>query len=180
MVPSDLANKYNHIKELSIMGPLSDELLDQELATANIGMCIVHAGSGMKVKILTYSAAGLPIITTRFGAAGYEDVPSLIITDGSKDEIIENIKILLSNPIKAAKIGEKNRTFVAKNYLWTNITSIMKDAYDLAYASSYSQRLYLEPLKPFWLEENRLFKPKYNKHVIIKDKMIEIKRENTK
>jgi glycosyltransferase involved in cell wall biosynthesis len=133
-------------------------------------MCNVFSGSGMKVKILTYASFGLPIIATSRGAAGYEDIPSLIITDGSKRDIIKKISMLLKEPHKAAQIGKENRSYVQKHLLWNNITNAMKYAYDMAYASFHSKKVYLKSFKPFWLEENRVNKLTCRKHIIVNDK----------
>ena len=58
-------------------GPINN--LNKFLSQATIAVCPITKGSGMKVKILNYCAAGLPIITTKLGASGYEEIYSLVI-----------------------------------------------------------------------------------------------------
>lgn len=55
---------------LHLVGRVGDAELRVWLAAANVGLNPVESGSGTNLKLLEYAAAGLPILSTRFGARG--------------------------------------------------------------------------------------------------------------
>ncbi|MBK7000436.1 MAG: glycosyltransferase family 4 protein [Rhodoferax sp.] len=55
---------------LCLMGRLSDSELRVWLAAAHVGLNPVVSGSGTNLKMLEYAAAGLPMLSTPFGARG--------------------------------------------------------------------------------------------------------------
>lgn len=154
MVPDDLEKQLEKTRGVRVTGRVKDDDKFAELLTkSDMGLCTVRSGSGMKVKILDYSLAGLPIISTSIGASGYEKLDSLIIED-EKDCIIESCVGLLENPKRAIEIGKKNQKQVLNNYSWKSISDTMEDVYRLA--RSFDLRgLEKVKSKPFWLEEER-------------------------
>ncbi|WPL15608.1 Glycosyltransferase KanE [Thiorhodovibrio winogradskyi] len=55
---------------LCLIGRVSDQELRVWLAAASVGINPVETGSGTNLKLLEYAAAGLPILSTAFGARG--------------------------------------------------------------------------------------------------------------
>jgi len=51
-------------------GPVSDRFLEGALRIADVAVNPMAAGSGTNLKMLQYAAAGLPIVSTEFGARG--------------------------------------------------------------------------------------------------------------
>lgn len=82
----------------------SEDALNEELSTGRIGLAVLFAGSGMKVKILNYCASGLPVITTSVGAEGYENIKSLIVVPPTPTSVAEAIVF-----IEIAQNFRKNR-----------------------------------------------------------------------
>lgn len=54
----------------NVLTPGFVEDLDGALALADVGLCPLTLGSGTKLKMMDYLAAGLPIVTTEVGAQG--------------------------------------------------------------------------------------------------------------
>ena len=124
----------------------------------------------MKVKILDYCLAGLPVISTTIGASGYEKVDSLIIKD-DKEHIIKAITDLLDDKVRAQEIGRKNREKVVDLYGWSRIAGKFETA--LALAEDFNLKHFKEEIfQPFWLEEKRHAMDVLNSHFIIENKII--------
>lgn len=55
-----------------LLGPVGDEMLDLLLASAHVALNPMRSGSGSNLKLLTYLAAGLPVVSTEVGARGID------------------------------------------------------------------------------------------------------------
>ena len=119
----------------------------------------------MKVKILTFAAAGLPIITTPLGAYGYDHLSSLIIEE-RLDRYPAILKQLMANPKKLLALGRRNRQNVRRWYDWKNIAGTLGKEYVRLLRQPLT-KIRTSPLadrpapKPLWLLENRI-KPNPN------------------
>ncbi len=58
---------------VAALGRVSDDLLAEYLAGADVALNPVEEGSGSNLKLVDYFAAGVPVITSRFGARGVAD-----------------------------------------------------------------------------------------------------------
>lgn len=169
MVPDNIKNKYNIEKGVVFTGAVKD--LNPYLKSATIALCPVLFGSGMKVKILNYCAARLPIITTDIGSSGYEKISSLIIENQlSKYPAI--IEKLLSDPKRLKEIGKFNYDLSKKIYNIDVVTgNLIKD-----YHNVLARKLHVKKSKipkniplPMWLEESRVSKIENKTYYIIKN-----------
>mgnify|MGYP001614688018 CR=1 FL=1 len=84
------------------------------------GCCVVaplHAGGGMRVKILEALARGLPVISTRLGAEGIaaRDGEEILLADGA-EEFAAAVLRLLRDPALAARLAENGRALVEREY----------------------------------------------------------------
>lgn len=169
LVPEDLKEKYKNEKDVVFTGVVKK--LDKYLKSASIALCPVLSGSGMKVKILNYSAAGLPIITTSVGASGYEGITSLII-ENKLQKYTSIIKKLLSNPKKLEKIGNSNYKLSKKIYDINIVSDNLIDNYHDIIMQGYKNKKIKIPKRiplPMWLEESRVPKIKNKTHYTIKN-----------
>ena len=131
----------------------------------------------MKVKILNYCAAGLPIITTTIGASGYERVVSLIIENNLchyTDIILE----LLQNSERLTDLGKQNRKFAEMYY---DINKLANSLIEIYYETVNQKTLPvdrdtadedIEIPHPLWLKENRVLRVANNKYYIIKNGIV--------
>ncbi|MGB9743283.1 MAG: glycosyltransferase family 4 protein [Minisyncoccales bacterium] len=181
MVPKEIKKKYSK-NNFIFTGSVSGNNLNKLLKETTIALCPVTEGSGMKVKILNYCAAGLPVLATKIGVSGYEKVSSLII-ENNLNKYPEIIIDLLNHPDKMRMIGRINREKIAKYYDLDKIANKTIQTYqDILNSFSYKvreirkQRNLKLPL-PLWLEEKRIKKIKNKNYYIIKDGKITFKKE---
>ena len=73
-----------------VLGPVSNDRLDLLLAGCDLALNPMQAGSGSNLKLLTYLAAGLPVVSTVVGARGIDAAEAGVETvtpDGLADGI---------------------------------------------------------------------------------------------
>jgi glycosyltransferase involved in cell wall biosynthesis len=82
----------------------------------------LHAGGGMRVKILEAWRWGLPVVSTTIGAEGidYENGRDLLIAD-SPDAFAEAVVRLLCEWELAERIGQAGRRTVETHYDWRTV-----------------------------------------------------------
>jgi glycosyltransferase involved in cell wall biosynthesis len=168
MVPEKIKKFGN--KNIVFTGKVKD--INYYLKKATLALCPVCEGSGMKVKILNYCAAGIPVITTIVGRSGYEKVKSLIIENkiSNYPNIIRN---LLKNKDKLLKIGRVNRKYIEKNFNIELISKKIIKIYQNILLNNGRVNKKISnnnkvPL-PLWLSEKRVKKIKNNNYYIIKN-----------
>lgn len=181
MVPEKIKNMFNK-KNLFFPGSITGKNLNQLLSKSTLALCPVLEGSGMKVKILNYCAAGLPIITTRIGASGYEKISSLIIEDDLK-EYPKLIIDLLNNPNKMKQLGKRNRFFIERYYNLNKLVDKTIKTYQET-IKNYSNRKRENEIKnrkkiplPLWLKEKRIKMNKNKKYYLIRNGEIIIEKD---
>ena len=177
MIPENFKKLFTKKKDVVVTGAVDG--LDEILKNGTIAVCPVTEGSGMKVKILNYSAAGLPIITTRMGASGYENIPSLIIED-NLEKYPKLIASLFEDKKRMIEIGKTNRKFVEENYdigvIADKIIAIYKGLMSTSVVSKErilpSDKQKNLPM-PLWTKEKRAKRLTNQNYYIIKnDKVI--------
>jgi sugar transferase (PEP-CTERM/EpsH1 system associated) len=79
----------------------------------------LHAGSGMRVKILEAFARGIPVVSTTIGAEGIAVQPGehLLIADDPAD-FAAAVSRLLARPSEAARLAAAGRRLVEQRYDW--------------------------------------------------------------
>jgi glycosyltransferase involved in cell wall biosynthesis len=87
---------------------------------ADIALCPLLTGSGTKLKMLDYLAAGLPTVVTKTGAAGIQlkDGENAIISD--IDNMAQNISLLYNSPDLMERISN-NAEITAEHYSWEKL-----------------------------------------------------------
>ena len=91
---SSLLNVRHLPPNVRVLGPVSDDLLDLLLSACDLALNPMSAGSGSNLKLLTYLAAGLPVVSTIVGArgidadaAGVATVPLAELAAGIRDVV---------------------------------------------------------------------------------------------
>ena len=79
--------------------------------------------SGTNLKMFEYMAAGIPVITTEFGARGIENTESLVVAD--KKDMAETINHLRLDHMEIK--ARKGREYVEQDYDWKNISILIKN-----------------------------------------------------
>jgi len=97
------------------------------LASCDMAVVPLVSGEGVKLKVLDYMAAGLPIVTTKKGAEGLDLVNGkhAIIVDDVNEEFVKAIEYLIENPKVRRKLGHNVRKLFEKKYKGTNLKEII-------------------------------------------------------
>ena len=103
--------------------------LDAECRGVALALAPLVSGSGMKMKMLTYLAAGLPVLATGEAAAGLDDGhPGVVVCDDLA-RWPRAAAGLLASPARMARLGEAGRAYVARRHSWDQVAGRALDAY---------------------------------------------------
>lgn len=158
-------------KRIDFLGFVPD--LNSVFKKTTIALAPIKFGSGIRIKILNYMAAGIPTISTTLGASGIENKKSLII-ENNLSKYPELIISLLKDKEKLIEISKNARDVIEKKYSWEIISQEIIKYYNSIENKSFVGSKKNEPDKkfilPHWLEEN-LKKERFNdKDFLFKDK----------
>ena len=100
------------------------------LNQALIGICPIRYGSGTRIKIMTYMAAGLPVVSTTKGAEGvaYTNGKDIVLADDPTDFANAIIK-LWSDSQYREEIAKSGHDFILKHYDWNVLGAKLGAAY---------------------------------------------------
>jgi glycosyltransferase involved in cell wall biosynthesis len=115
--PQALLSHGGKISNLDVTGYVDDP--ESLLAETAVFIVPLHAGGGMRVKILDAWAWGLPIVSTTIGAEGinYRDGIDLLVAD-SKQDFAESVVNVLKRPELAERLSNAGRNKVETEYDW--------------------------------------------------------------
>ena len=91
------------------------------LARAQVFVCPMRSGAGIKNKILQAWAMGLAVVSTSEGAHGLEarDGQNMLIRDTPQD-FADAVLGLLTDPAAAQRLGAAGRRMVEQHYAWSS------------------------------------------------------------
>ena len=112
---------------IQVVGQVADAI--QFLSNHFITVVPLHAGSGMRVKILESMALGRCIISTSIGAEGidYQDNKNILIADAPEDFAAAIVR-MMQNPNQAIEIGKAARKLM-QQYDWKRLTQKLVQFY---------------------------------------------------
>jgi glycosyltransferase involved in cell wall biosynthesis len=92
----------------------------------------LHAGGGMRVKIVDAWGWGLPIVSTTIGAEGIEvrDSENILLADTPED-FAAAVLHLLKEPAAGERLRANGRAWVEERYNWRRIYPAWDQIYDL-------------------------------------------------
>lgn len=100
------------------------------LRKCSIFVAPLWQGGGIKIKILTAMAYGLPVVTTRIGAEGIEGLSEQnILIANTEEQFIERISLLLDNTDLAHKIGLNAKVLIKNYYSWEKVIKYTEKIY---------------------------------------------------
>lgn len=85
---------------------------------ADICLAPIFTGSGTRLKILEYMAAGKPVVSTAKGAEGIAGTPGEHFEVVAASNFATAIRNLTDHPDRARQMGEAGRRLVAARYDW--------------------------------------------------------------
>ena len=129
------------------------------LAAADAFIVPLHAGGGMRVKILDAWLWGLPVVSTLTGAEGIETCPGddiLVTPDHDAEAFARAVVQVLTDPVLNAKLRRNGRAAVEARYSWQTVYARV----DAVYASAArilpkNAETRLNAVQPFGAPEKR-------------------------
>jgi len=102
------------------------------LANAGVFVVPLLAGGGMRVKILTAMAQGLPVVTTTIGCEGIDAMPGrhLLVADTPQEFAAATLRIL-AQPRLAEDLGLNGRRLVEQRYSLPQLAAQLERAYQV-------------------------------------------------
>lgn len=100
------------------LGVVPEDLLDLLLAGCDVALNPMEGGSGSNLKLLTYLAAGIPVVSTVVGARGIDAGVAGVYTC-ELDELGDGIAVLLAET--APERSEAGRDYVVRHCDWSAI-----------------------------------------------------------
>jgi len=126
--PSSLQDAQAPISNLDVLGYVDD--VTDILAETAVFIVPLHAGGGMRVKIIDAWSWELPIVSTTIGAEGvqYTDGENLLIGDSADDFAGATLRFL-RDPETANRIAQGGRQTAEKAYEWRKVYKSWDEVY---------------------------------------------------
>ena len=112
----------DHPSNLHVLGFVDD--LRPYIAAADVALNPMQSGGGSNIKVFDYLAAGLPVITTPFGARGIADDSGLALTMRELDAFPATIDALIEGD-RIGDIRQAARKLALDKYDWGAISAEM-------------------------------------------------------
>ncbi|WP_158697151.1 glycosyltransferase family 4 protein [Streptomyces hokutonensis] len=135
------------------------------LHKAEVGLAPLASGGGMKLKVLEYMAASLPIIGPPNAFVGIPEPERFaVVTDDQMQNMARELLELLKDPARRLDLGASGRAVVERSYSWSSIAKVAGEAYNKVGAAPIGRRssvklspdvVDLASAPPRWLAEWR-------------------------
>ena len=103
-------------KSINVVGYVDD--ISAEYRNADIYLCPMRSGAGMKNKILEALSSGLPVITSDIEKYSFENIPGGISFCTSDEDVVDKVEFYLKNPLIRTIDGKIGREFVLNSMTW--------------------------------------------------------------
>lgn len=134
--------------------------LDAALASTSLAVAPLRAGSGAKMKVLDYLAAGLPVLATDHAVTGLPPRHPGVIVENDLRAWPERINGLLQAPAVLAALSEQGRRCAEDHLSWSLIATRLLRGLTIWHASTPAPaRHSAQPRatsQPRWQREHRL------------------------
>ena len=97
------------------------------LSASDVAVNPMLSGSGTNIKMFEFLAAGLPVVTTPFGARGLNSGNTDAVIPVALDDIPATIRDLMAADERMAKLRKAARRLVEEHFVWTAISRRMSD-----------------------------------------------------
>ncbi len=109
---------------LVLMGQVDDEVRNALLSVSTVALNPMRTGSGTNLKMLDYFAAGVPVLSTRFGARGLDVMPGTHYAEIDDHGLAACLSHLIEQPSdKKNRMVEAAHVLVESQYSWSMIAS---------------------------------------------------------
>ena len=127
-MPNWLKIKAKKSKNVLVLGYVPK--IEEYILSSDVCIAPIRRGSGIRLKILEYMAAGKPIVSTEVGAEGLplKTGVNAILCKEVDSNFLNSILNLLQNDEYAHELGLAAKT--AKNFSWEKIGESLYNFYD--------------------------------------------------
>lgn len=152
--PPDL-KKDCQAKDFNFIGTLSD--LNYLFKDATFALAPIDEGTGMRIKLLNYLAAGIPVLTTSAAIVGFKNKGCFFIEDNYSG-YGKRIMDLLKNKKDLIRASYDGRSEIEKCYDWNSIAKMTIGVYEKILGRDMLQKVLPETniiknKEPAWLQE---------------------------
>ena len=115
----DSFKKYEN-ENIKVLGFV--ENADEVMGQCRLAIVPLSAGGGMRVKILNYLAAGMPVVSTSIGAEGInvKHGEHILIAD-TAEQFVRSVEQLLTDDQLRETLARNGRQLIEKEYAWESI-----------------------------------------------------------
>lgn len=136
-------------------GTLSD--LNELFKNATLALSPIDEGTGMRIKLLNYLAAGIPILTTSIAASGFNN-KGLFLTEDNYTDYAKRILELVKDKKGLIQISNNGRSEIESLYDWNTIAKRTIEVYrKIMQSGSLKKTLpeveFIKNKEPVWLQE---------------------------
>ena len=104
-----------------LFGELEEDEKQMVMCASDVAINPMVSGSGSNLKMLDFLAYGLPVISTEFGARGFNLEPDLHYICSEIEAFPLELCKFFSMQDRYKKIGPSGRAFVKESYTWEYI-----------------------------------------------------------
>jgi len=120
-----ISEKQKNVKLLGYV-----QKIEEYISAADLCIVPIRRGSGTRLKIMDYLAAGKPIVSTTIGAEGIPINSGVhaILCDEVNEDFINAMKNVFSNKELAEQLSAESKV-IAEQMSWQNIVCYLNDVY---------------------------------------------------
>ncbi len=154
--PPVLKRKYES-RDFQFVGPVRD--LNVVFRQATVALAPIQESTGLRIKILNYLAAGLPVVSTSQAVSGISNTKHIVIENDLR-KYAEIISDLFENKRSTTRRSVAARRFIENNFDWYKVALRVASVYSkiLSRPVKDKSKFINLPLEfhigqPAWLEE---------------------------
>jgi glycosyltransferase involved in cell wall biosynthesis len=111
---------------VKVLGAVDDLLA--LMARADVALNPMEAGSGINMKLFEYLQCGLPVVSTPFGARGFEALEPSGIVRAERAGFADALEALVADPARHAALGTAGTACVRANFIWPVVARRVHEA----------------------------------------------------
>lgn len=105
------------------------EDVDHYLRKCQLAVFPLTLGAGIKIKVLRSLALGIPVITSRVGAEGIDEIGEVIVLAETDEDFEYKIESLLNDYNQVQGLSKKSQVYISESFGWEKSENILKDIY---------------------------------------------------
>jgi glycosyltransferase involved in cell wall biosynthesis len=109
-----------------VLGAVDDLLA--LMARADVALNPMESGSGINMKLFEYLQCGLPVLSTPFGARGFEALEPSGIVRAEREGFAAALEALVADPARHAALGAAGTACVRANFIWPVVARRVHEA----------------------------------------------------